>query len=180
MVKTTKSTTKSKDMSKEHTEIKKPTKWLEDYTHLFTRRQTPMTESGLERMAQEMVKWAYEDKNALRPWDFAAIKGIGRKTYYEWIERYPVIANAHQDVLAIIGSRREIGAIKREYSEKTILFSLHRYDPEALEDTKFHASLKAEAEAKATTNYVVKNVEVQMPNFGNSPLVPEKKDKNGM
>lgn len=117
-------------------------KWVEDYVNIFTRGVTPMTDSGLERFAQDMVDWAYNNEDALRPYDFAYTKQLGRRTYMKWVNKYPVIHEAHQDVMDIIASRREIGALKRKYSEKTVLFSLHRYDPEAREDAKFHASLR--------------------------------------
>jgi hypothetical protein len=40
-----------------------------------------MTDSGLVRFAQDMVEWAYKNDDALRHYDFAYTKEMGRSTY---------------------------------------------------------------------------------------------------
>jgi hypothetical protein len=151
-------------------------KWVEDYVDCFSFKQKPISQEGLERFASDITKWAYENSEALSATEFPISKGIGQSTYYKWVVKYPIIKQAHETVMHIIGLRREHGAIKRIYSEKMILHNLHQYSDQAREASEFHASLKSDVEAKASVQYIA--VPVGIPNFGSSAMVPEKKAKD--
>jgi len=104
--------------------------WLGEYQDCFTFKMKPITQSFIERFAADLVKWAYHDKEALIISQFYLGKGISPQTYYRWINQYPALKEAHETSLLAIGNRREIGALKRQFSEAMVTRRQHAYDTE--------------------------------------------------
>lgn len=103
--------------------------WFDEYKDCFTFTFKPITQAFVDRFSSELIDWAKNDPKALRIQDFHWNKGIEDKTYYRWCEKHETLAAAHRLALNYIGSRREIGALERKYSEAMVIRTLHNYDP---------------------------------------------------
>lgn len=150
--------------------------WLEDYLDLFTFKMKPVTEAFIERLAQELILWVDDEKEArkrLKISQFYGYKKIPKEAFYRWIRKHPNLEEAYKYAMYSLGDRREIGVALREY-DASVLKVMPLYDADWKDIEKWRASIKAETEAAASINYIVKNVPIELPNFGPSPLVPER------
>ena len=81
--------------------------------------------------------------------------GIPSTTLYELTQKYEKLKEDIQVAKDIIGVRREIGALNREFSEKIVMRSAHFYDKDWESIDRYHASLGNELEGKAETKIIV-------------------------
>jgi len=147
--KTTKSSTKKK---------KSATKVIDQYRDIFTFRMRPVSEAFLERLAKDMVDWAYNDDNALKITTFYISKGISATTMNRWYKRNEILKLAHDIALMIIGDRREIGAIKNKYNTSLVMSQMAKYDSSWWELEKKRAQLRADTKKQEESNVVFKVV----------------------
>lgn len=122
--------------------------WAESYVEFYTHKRVPAPRSLIIRLAEEMVAWAKNDKNALKVSQFYLEKGIPSSTFDSFVNRYPEFKAAKNEAILLIGNRREIGAIKNKYNSSMITRVQHRYDREWLTAEKELADVKAIAQAK--------------------------------
>ncbi len=140
-----------------------------DYQCIYTGLMKPMNEAGINRLADEVTDWARNDVDAYKLSQFYLHKGISRKVWFEWCDRWPRLLQATESAKQLIGDRREIGALKHELNYGPVSFTMPFYDPEWKDETVRRASLKeSNSESKST-------VLVTMNPIPNSPLVPERK-----
>lgn len=104
--------------------------WLGEYQDCFTFKTKPITQAFIERFARELTEWAYNDNEALIISQFYLGKGISPQTYYRWINQHNTLKEAHETAMLCIGNRREIGALKRKFSEAMVTQRQHAYDAE--------------------------------------------------
>lgn len=104
--------------------------WLGEYQDCFTFKIKPVTQSFIERFSADLVKWAYNNNDALIISQFYLGKGISSQTYYRWVNQHSALKEAHETALLCIGNRREIGALKRQFSEAMVVRRQHAYDAE--------------------------------------------------
>jgi len=104
--------------------------WLDEYQDCFTLKVKPITQAFIERFSTDLVNWAYNDQDALIISQFYLGKGISPQTFYRWVNKYELIKDANEIAKRCIGNRREIGALKKKYSESMILQRQCAYDPE--------------------------------------------------
>jgi len=102
--------------------------WLGEYQDCFTFKIKPVTQAFIERFAADLVKWAYTNNEALIISQFYLGKGISPQTYYRWINQHNTLKEAHETAMLCIGNRREIGALKRQFSEAMVTQRQHAYD----------------------------------------------------
>ncbi len=140
-----------------------------DYQCIYTGLMKPMNEAGINRLAEEVTDWARNDVEAFKISQFYLHKGISRKVWLQWCDRYPRLQQANESAKELIGNRREIGALKHELNYGPIGFTMPFYDAEWKDETVRRAALKeGSSEARST-------VVVTMNPIPNSLLVPEKK-----
>ena len=58
------------------------------------------------------------------------MRGIPMDKWYSWQKKFPVLAYAVEQGKEYIGDNREVGALKRTLSERTVLRSMSMYSPE--------------------------------------------------
>lgn len=146
----------------------KSCQWF-DYPCILTGELRPMNKNGIDRLCQEVTKWAYSDTKALRISQFYHRIGIPGRTWRDWCSRFPELKQAHDTAKEIIGERREIGALNHEFNTQVVAYTMPFYDAEWKDETVRRASLKeGSSESKST-------VVVIMEPTPNSPLVPERK-----
>ena len=134
----------------------------EDYYCLYSFMQKPVNSAYIEKLAQEMMSWAQTDE-AFKVTQFWLSKGIRSKDFYRWCDKHQCLKEVYDAVKILLGNRREIGAIKKNFDSSTIRASMKLYD----EDWK---GIDSDQEGNKQTIVVVE----KMPT---SNLVPEKKGK---
>jgi len=140
-----------------------------DYQCIYTGLMKPMNEAGINRLADEVTDWARNNVDALKLSQFYLHKGISRKVWFEWCDRWPRLQQATDAAKEMIGNRREIGALKHELNYGPVSFTMPFYDPEWKDESVRRAALKdVNSEAKSS-------ISVTMYPIPNSNLVPEKK-----
>jgi len=151
---------------------KKPAPYFDQYRDLFTMKMKPVPESFIHRLAKDLIDWAMNNEDALVLRDFFFSKGIGDGVANAWARRHPVLKDAFTQAKFMIGSRREKGAIKKQYDVSMVKASMPRYDPDWKEDEIWRAELKQKQEEKTQQS----NIQWVLEKFPNSPVVPEKKE----
>jgi hypothetical protein len=141
-----------------------------DYQCIYTGLMKPMNEAGINRLAEEVTDWARNDVDAFKISQFYLHKGISRKVWLEWCDRYPRLQQANESAKQLIGNRREIGALKHELNYGPVSFTMPFYDADWKDESIRRAALKdVNSEAKSS-------ISVTMYPIPNSPLVPDKPD----
>lgn len=117
------------------------------YKDLFFPRPYPLNDAFVERLAADLVHWAIEDDDALVLVDFLHSRKLHSMTFWEWVEKYPVLKEAKAIAKQAIGSRREKGAIKGKYNPAMIMSQQAKYDPSWKALEAWRADLRAKAQA---------------------------------
>ena len=104
----------------------KTTSKYERYNEMLAFRQIPMCLAAQERLVKALLEWS--DLPDSRNFDqFLDDRCIHEKTMYEWMNKYPAIAEAVEYVRTHIGIVRENGMADRKYDNKTYGFVQHHY-----------------------------------------------------
>lgn len=127
---------KSKKQAKSRPKDLTESPWLEDYLDCFTFKMKPITQGFIDRISQELIQWAQNDPDAIKLSQFYTKKRIPRHSFYGWV-KYPIFKDAKELTLEIIGARRELNTLKREYDASTNNQMMHIYDPEWKEHREY-------------------------------------------
>jgi len=156
MSKTTKSSTAKK-------QTKKPV--FDEYIDMRTLKTQITTMAWAERVATEMTKWVEEDPEAFKANQFWRKYHVAREDYMRLVTRYPVLKQAYEYTLMVLGDKRELGAAhvgaKKLWEPSVIMPSLGRYDPDLRAYLAWKEHLKAnalaDAQSKFTNNKITEN-----------------------
>jgi len=140
------------------------TPWLEDYQDCFTFQMLPVTQKFIERLAQDLITWS-EDPENLTLEKFYLKKRIAGRTFYDWVDKYPLMKAAHQTAKENIGIRREEGAIMRKYDSATIAYTMPSYLNRWKDTAEWKAKLKAESENAAQPTVITRKIYTQYPSL---------------
>lgn len=141
-----------------------------EYLDIYSFRMKPANENFVRNLAVKLVEWAKTDDNAFKLSQFYLNEGITRRDFYNWIERFDFLKDAHDTALMFLGDRREVGAIKRKLDTQMISFAMPNYDPQWREMVTWRAKLKAEQQAEVSQAPKM----IVLERYPESPLVPSK------
>lgn len=145
---------------------------LEEYYNYDSMKLIPITNATLRRLIENGIKWAREVDDAIKLSQFQDKNGIAKRSWQRWREAYKWFDEGTEQILTILGNKRELGLITRKYEPGSIIFMMPHYDDDWGNMCKWRASLKPkEVESKASETFVV------IEKYPESSLVPEKKDK---
>lgn len=128
---------------------------LDEYFNFMTFKKDFITNTMMERLAQELVEWASTNDDAIKIKQFCALKGISEKKWHDWYTRYDVLREAHDHAKTIIGNRREAGAMTRKYADGPTTFMLPMYDSDWGEMMERRAKLASKDDDSGGTKVVV-------------------------
>lgn len=131
------------DISKKEKASK--SKWYDQYEDMFTLQMKPINPAFIERLAVEMLEWARTNPNALKIVTFFADKGISAQCYQNWLKKYDFFERAYRQALQLIGARREIGGLKKEYDSGIVRNTMHHFDDQYIKDEEWRAKLRTQA-----------------------------------
>lgn len=157
---------KNKIIDKKPVEIETKYKY-DEYFDCFTFKMKPVSEQFINKLAHDLLQWAYNDENALKLTQFYHMKGIGSNDMKRWSKRNINLKIAHARALQMIGNRREIGALKGTLNPKIVAYTMPMYDKTWKQLVEWEASLKKDQVDE-------KAVRIILEEIPSSDLVPYK------
>ena len=139
---------------------------VEEIIDLLSLQPRPITRKFIERISYEIVKWAKEDPDALVMLKFYADHGFSDRDAQRWAKKFPIWQRARNAAKSYISARRQIGMLKRKYSERGVMVSLPVYGEswEFGEDysklKEWESGLRTKEEEKGPQTFVI-----NMPSF---------------
>lgn len=134
---------------------KTPYVYLGDYYCLKDLQGKPVSEGFLKVLAQKLLDWV-RDPEALSLVQFFDLIGLESTDFYRWKDRSDDLMRAYRHAREVIGTRREVGAIKKQYDGHFVAKTLYQYKPEYAQAMEFLAKLaKAESNINTGTQFVV-------------------------
>lgn len=117
---------------------RKPTFYPSD----FSLREKPVSEAYINRIADEIFKWAEECPDALIIADFLNQHRILQSNFTEWKRKFPQLKYANDFVKSMIAVRREKGMIHRDYDYKATSFMMPNYSKDWKEQFEYQNTVK--------------------------------------
>jgi hypothetical protein len=172
MAKTTKrSTVKAKPATKAAPIIK--TFQDEYYRDMFSLKMKPISRDYKLHFALEWVTVTKEDEDILTLGQFYNLKGINKSIVEGWVKDTPEVKEAHDFVMQIIGTRREVGALTRKLDANVFLRSAANYDSSWRDLEEWRNSMREKISGASAGNFVI-----EMNKMPETDLVPRRKVKD--
>lgn len=92
-------------------------------------RPREWTDELIEAEAYYLLEWA-QDPDALVLGECYGSRGYSYEDAMDWSNRFSVFCKCKNMAKAIVGARREKGAIKKKYDSNIVGRSMPQYDPE--------------------------------------------------
>lgn len=145
---------------------------LEEYYNYDSMRLLPATIGTLERLIENGIKWARENDDALKLAQWLDKNGVSNTTWRRWEERHPFFKEGTQQIVRIIGIRRELGLLRFKLQPQAVLAMMAHYDEDWKRIFEWRASLnKKEGTSTGGPQIVV------LEKTPDSPLVPPRKEE---
>lgn len=146
MAKTSNNTLVSKKSIKKETsrDIEKSfsrSPWLSEYLDSSLMRIKPVSSAIVNKIADELIEWSKSEQQFTLN-SFLFQKGIPKKAFYEWIEKYPELKTAHGMFMMKMSDKREVGGLTRKLDPTFAFNSLPMYDPDWREFMQWKSNLK--------------------------------------
>jgi hypothetical protein len=129
-------------------------KWLDEYKNPLEMKSVAISNETLERMAEDLVKWAIET-DAIVISKFFLYKGISWQSFYRWIAQCDYLGQAYELAKGIIGVRREEGAITGKLKDSMIMKIHGFYSPEWRQNEERLAQLNKDVNTPSNTPITV-------------------------
>lgn len=146
---------KKKLTSKNNMSAKKKAITRSYFDQMCSWRDYPISERTVNKLREDIINEARNNESIITFKQLICGMGIPSTTLYELTQKYEKLKEDIQVAKDIIGVRREIGALNREFSEKIVMRSAHFYDKDWESIDRYHASLGNELEGKAETKIIV-------------------------
>ena len=130
------------EKSKSEKSCKKRPKWLDEYKNALEMKEVAVSDSSLERMADDIVEWAIDNKDALVVTDFFNLKGISYRRWLKWVEKNELLSEAYQLAKEIIGGRREGLALKKKIDGSIMKSTQAHYSPVWRDEQRIMANME--------------------------------------
>lgn len=129
-----------------------------DMLHPESYMYFPGQEQIRDRLKYTLLAWSADPKT-IEYLDFFFKYKIPRKTFMDWVAKYPDLAEAWDMAKLQIASRRMNLALFKKIDKDLAVRDLHIYDEEYDGINRYHVSLKTEAEQQKPVSYVVHYVD---------------------
>jgi hypothetical protein len=133
-------------------ELSNSRSWM-DFLSKDTLSVYPGKDEWRERLIYTMLKWS-EKTTSLEIMQFCIEYKIPRRTLREWIDKYPEVKEAYEDVTLAIACHRRIGSMNKKLDGAYAYKDMHVYDPEWHAVNKYHSDMRTE-EAKQSHTFVI-------------------------
>lgn len=97
-------------------------------------KDVKITQDQIKLISKAMVKYFYENDEAISFDAFVVRSGIPARALRNWIEKYDYFYEAWDFCKSIISYRRELGGLTNKYNPQIVTKSMHHYSPEYKKD----------------------------------------------
>ena len=115
----------------------------------------PGKDEWRQRLIYTMLKWS-EKKTSLEIMQFCIEYKIPRRTLKEWVDKYPEVKDAYEDMKLALACHRRVGSMNKKLDGAYAYKDMHIYDPEWHAINKYHSDMKKEEEKQAHT-FIINN-----------------------
>lgn len=140
--KTSQSTNNDLEMSKSRT-------WI-DFLDKETLSLYPGRDEWRNRLIYTMHLWS-EKSSSLEVMQFCLEYKIPYRTLKEWVDKYPDIKYAYENVKLAIACHRRVGSMNKKLDGTYAYKDMHTYDPEWHQINKYYSDMKKDEEKQPTT-----------------------------
>ncbi|HEY5267754.1 MAG TPA: hypothetical protein VII94_01315 [Candidatus Saccharimonadales bacterium] len=144
-VETSKSNTYSLELSNKRT-------WM-DFIDKESLEMFPGRNEWRQKLIYTMFLWA-EKSTSLEILQFCMEYKIPYTTLKDWIDKYPDIKQAYNNVKLAIACHRRLGSMNKKLDGAYAYKDMHIYDPEWHAVNKYHSDMKTE-EAKQSHTFII-------------------------
>jgi hypothetical protein len=123
--------------------------WM-DFLSKDTLAAYPGRDEWRERLIYTLLKWS-EKPTSLEVMQFCIEYKIPRSTLYEWVEKYPEVKQAYENMKLTLACHRRVGAMNKKLDGAYAYKDMHAYDPEWLAINKYHSDMKVEQDKQSHT-----------------------------
>lgn len=100
----------------------------------------PVTHTHLKSLAKKLYQWS-DTAEGLNILEFYQAVGISKTAFHEYLDKSPELKAAHSYALDAIGTRRDVGAMKKKYDTNAVWRSQYQYGSQYREAMEFAAKL---------------------------------------
>ena len=150
-------------------------KYFDQYRDLYSFMMKPVSETFVDKLAEDLIAWARDDKDALILSQFFYIKGIGYDMVQKWSHKHEKLAMAFSEAKRLIGNRREVGAVKKHFEPGMVKTSMRMYHKEWEDIEKARAELKQQQDELTSK----RNIQWVLEKYPETSIVPKKTKDQG-
>ena len=133
-------------------ELSNSRSWI-DFLDQETLSAFPGRNDWRKRLIYTMLSWS-EKKDSLEIMQFCLAFKLPYRTLKEWVDKYPDIKHAYEDVKLAVACHRRIGSMNKKLDGAYAYRDMHVYDPEWHAINKYHSEMKTE-ESKQSHTFVI-------------------------
>ncbi len=135
---------------------------LGEYFNIHSFKKHPITRNFIRQEAIRLKVWA-DEESSIRLNDFYDERGYSQSVFNDWVNHYPDFQAAHTYAKSRCGSRREKGALTRQFSENITKLTLAYYDPIVREQMIFAAQLRTPENENRDINITITDLSRPAP-----------------
>jgi len=119
-------------------------------------KNNPESETIIQYVCDQLIEYACGDKG-FYVGSFLREMRIPKQTFYNWVAKYPQLAEALEEAKYYMGHGRMDGALTRRLDRGAVFHSQYRFGEEWKQDDAYQAQLKKVDEQQPT------NITIHMP-----------------
>lgn len=104
-------------------------------------KSIPISKAMVEQMVEELPDWPKKNPDNKTITEYYLSKGLVHSTYYNLLNKYPELKEAHQIALRRIGERLWGNAVDRKSDWAATRWNLHNYAQEFKDNNAYLAAL---------------------------------------
>lgn len=116
----------------------------------------PGRDDWRKRLINTLFIWS-ERPTSLEVMQFCIEYKIPYRTLKEWVDKYPEVKEAYDNVKLSIACHRRVGSMNKKLDGAYAYKDMHIYDPEWLAINKYHSDMKKDEEKQAHT-FIISDV----------------------
>jgi hypothetical protein len=147
------------------------------WTH-FEKRLKPRSDEDIEILAKHGVTFCAGNENVIKISQWYMTVGILPDTWLDYCKRNAIAEQAHQQMLMIIGNRRELDAYTKKADPNTALLTMPLYDKDWKKLCEWRASLRNKDTEKTDQKIIVIERFTNKSKNNEEEIVIEKKDED--
>lgn len=139
-------------------------------------KSNPVTDSMIDYLCEELIEFASSGGKLFLE-QFHIQMRIPRKTWYNWLERFPKLAETYEEAKDIMGYLRVVDAANKKFDRTVVMYNQFQFGEKWKEADRYNDERRKKIEEGTKQGTII----VEMKASENTDEVPEKnaKENNG-